>query len=173
MNARGPSRQYAGRQTIRDEAEGGTITCPGCVTAKPISDFYRRSDRQEYYRTPCKACLAAGAKRRKEAAKASDLEGWRQGRQHAARKTKYGISPEVYAAMLNEQGGVCAICRQPEMSIHHKTGTRASLFVDHNHTTNAVRGLVCSGCNSVLGYSKDSIVVLESAAAYLRKHGRV
>ena len=57
---------------------------------------------------------------------------------------KYGMSAEDYLQLLSEQGGVCAICKQAPKSI--------SLAVDHDHTTGAVRGLLCAPCNRHVGY---------------------
>jgi hypothetical protein len=52
---------------------------------------------------------------------------------------KYGITEEAYEEMLLEQGGVCAIC--------NGTNTNGKvLSVDHDHDTDAVRGLLCSRC---------------------------
>jgi hypothetical protein len=59
--------------------------------------------------------------------------------------------------MFQRQNGKCAICCQ----------TERKLVVDHNHTTNKVRGLLCNACNSVIGHCHENIAVLVSAAAYL------
>src|SRR5262245_26645039 len=56
-------------------------------------------------------------------------------------------------------GKVCAIC-----------GSLERLAVDHDHTTGAVRGALCSNCNVALGLFSDSVQRLESAIAYLRSH---
>lgn len=49
----------------------------------------------------------------------------------------YGISGEEYDALLDWQGGRCYICGQMPHS--------QRLAVDHDHTTGAVRGLLCAG----------------------------
>lgn len=72
---------------------------------------------------------------------------------------KYGITEIDYERLLVEQGGACAICRNPS------TGRRLS--VDHDHDTGRVRGLLCFTCNIGLGSFKDSILRLESAIEYL------
>lgn len=82
------------------------------------------------------------------------------------RVQNYGISAEEYEALLASQGGLCAICRQPEV---HKTrgGGVKNLSVDHDHETGAVRGLLCVRCNAGLGNFKDRIDILNQAIAYL------
>lgn len=64
-------------------------------------------------------------------------------------KTKFGITPEEYDAMLHKQRGKCAICRQPEKVVGK------SLAVDHDHKTGKVRGLLCGSCNQLLGIFED------------------
>ena len=80
----------------------------------------------------------------------------------------YGIDAAVYARMLAEQKGVCAICEQPETKI--EKGHVRQLSVDHNHKTGAVRGLLCSNCNVAIGLFCDDVAVLQRAIGYLRKH---
>jgi hypothetical protein len=75
-------------------------------------------------------------------------------------KNRYGLSVADYEAMLAAQGGVCAICGQPD-----STGRRLS--VDHDHNTGAVRGLLCSHCNRGIGHFKDSTTLLARAIEYL------
>ena len=77
-------------------------------------------------------------------------------------KIKYGLTREMYDNMYMTQLGLCAICHEP-------FGIRKPV-VDHCHVTNKVRGLVHSLCNSMIGYSKERIDILELGAEYLRKH---
>lgn len=65
--------------------------------------------------------------------------------------------------MLAKQGGVCAICKNPEKSCAR--GYR--LAVDHDHATKQVRGLLCVNCNQGLGHFRDSIPRLQAAIGYL------
>lgn len=62
-------------------------------------------------------------------------------------KYKYNITIEEYDHMLVYQNGVCAICKQVDV-----TGRR--LAVDHDHETGKIRGLLCSSCNTKLGWMK-------------------
>lgn len=60
-------------------------------------------------------------------------------------KRRYGITAEQYDALLEAQGGVCAICGEPPKG--------KALHVDHDHATGGVRGLLCGGyrsCNTTL-----------------------
>jgi hypothetical protein len=60
------------------------------------------------------------------------------------RKSKYGITPEQYDAMVLSQEGRCGICECPLT----ETGTH----LDHSHVTGKVRGILCNRCNVGLGY---------------------
>ncbi len=86
-------------------------------------------------------------------------------------RRKYGIGFPAYQQMLLDQKGVCAICEKPETKIEN--GTIRLLSVDHNHTTGAVRGLLCANCNLAIGYTCDDVTVLQKAIGYLRKHAGV
>lgn len=46
-------------------------------------------------------------------------------------------------------------------------GTKSGLLVDHNHTTNIVRGLLCNNCNTALGKFKDNMEILTNAISYI------
>jgi hypothetical protein len=74
-------------------------------------------------------------------------------------KRHFNLTLEEYAALLNAQGGTCAICR----SLPGDT----SLCVDHCHTTGRVRGLLCRLCNTALGQFQDSMEHLARAMLYL------
>jgi hypothetical protein len=75
-------------------------------------------------------------------------------------KYKYGMTLTEYDAMFAEQGGVCAICKRPQID-----GRR--LAIDHDHRTGAVRGLLCNPCNQMLGAVGDNSLSLVNAIGYL------
>ena len=80
--------------------------------------------------------------------------------QHCARMkrlARYGLTPEAYRELHNQQGGVCAICQQAK-----------PLHIDHSHDTGNVRGLLCSHCNTALGFMADSTARLHRAIDYLQ-----
>jgi len=82
-------------------------------------------------------------------------------------KRSYGITLEEYNALLESQGGVCAICKCKETIIDRRTGEVRKLAVDHCHETKKVRGLLCRRCNMVLGGVADSIDLLKRIINYL------
>ena len=75
--------------------------------------------------------------------------------------TKYekrGISRSDIEAKVLSQEGKCAICKEIK-----------NLCVDHCHVTGKFRGMLCSPCNSALGFLKDSFFNLIRAADYIRR----
>lgn len=63
---------------------------------------------------------------------------------------------------LYENGGfVCEICST--LTDRHR------VYVDHDHKTGLVRGLLCSLCNAMLGFARENTATLRMAIAYLEK----
>lgn len=81
-------------------------------------------------------------------------------------RTKYGISSADYDALLENQGGRCAICGTDEP----EGRSRTYFHVDHDHDTGAVRGLLCSRCNTALGLMREDTDAIMGMAAYLLSH---
>lgn len=73
----------------------------------------------------------------------------------------YGIEPEMYYKMLEQQGNGCAIC--------FAKSERRAMNIDHDHTTGKVRGLLCDKCNLTLGFMEREEWV-EKAKQYLAKY---
>ncbi len=79
-------------------------------------------------------------------------------------RKQYGLTLRDVDRMYDEQGGRCGICgtRQPR--------GRGGFHVDHCHSTNKVRGLLCAPCNMMLGLAEDSKEKLMKAMHYLETH---
>lgn len=133
------------------------VCSPNCsvkLTAKRI----RQANGTDSER-PCVYCEAVFV------AKHRDTEVCSKECQHALRPFRArGLHPADYRTMLDAQGHACAICRAP------LGRTRRERHIDHCHSTGAVRGVLCPGCNLMLGHSKDAPSVLRAAAEYLEQH---
>lgn len=71
---------------------------------------------------------------------------------------KYEITPAEYRALYRAQGGRCFVCRRA-------SGKSKRLGVDHNHLTEEVRALLCTGslnantCNRLIAlYKRDALL---------------
>jgi len=76
-------------------------------------------------------------------------------------RKQYGISTQQFEELLEFQGGGCAICAKPIENI------RRRMNIDHDHETNKVRGILCTGCNTGVGHLGDNIEGLKRALYYL------
>jgi hypothetical protein len=74
------------------------------------------------------------------------------------RVQKYGLTVDQFNDMLTEQNNCCMICTTDISNDNH---------VDHCHTTQEVRGLLCRSCNTGLGLFKDDKTLLSNAIKYL------
>ncbi|WP_176491635.1 endonuclease VII domain-containing protein [Curtobacterium sp. 'Ferrero'] len=86
-------------------------------------------------------------------------------RSHGKRAAKYGLSRADFERMAEEQSGRCRICgEQPGVK---------GLVVDHDHSTGAVRALLCGPCNSAIGLLREDPAVFASAVSYLKHYKEV
>lgn len=83
---------------------------------------------------------------------------------------KKGVDAHRYQEMLREQGGVCAICGQPERAPDKASGKTKDLAIDHCHKTGVIRALLCSSCNRALGLFNDDPELLAKARSYVLHH---
>jgi hypothetical protein len=156
-------RTLEGRASIvqsnrrRSKEDSVTKWCPACQLRLPLSEFNWNNKAAGKLRGYCRPC--------DNLKKRDDAERYRERLNKRAREKyiqKYGMTIEDYDAMLETQGGVCAICAGPNQ--------RDRRFdVDHDHKTGRVRGLLCSRCNVGIGLFKDNQGMLSSAIVYLSK----
>jgi hypothetical protein len=127
--------------------------CRICKATKPLTEFHSDCSKPDGLSNRCKVCNIAHAKK-------YDALIPRSKKLEYERIHHYGITSDQYDGMITDQDGKCAVCGGPP-KIHNK------LFVDHCHETDLVRGLLCSDCNSGLGYFKDDAAKLAAAIHYL------
>lgn len=78
-------------------------------------------------------------------------------------KKKYNITYDTVQELKDEQDNVCKICLKPE-----GVSRLDKFVVDHCHTTNKVRGILCGKCNTALGHLEDDVARLARAIEYLQ-----
>ena len=78
---------------------------------------------------------------------------------------KYHITKIDLESLWDFQGGICPICKKDIFKDGLGMDTPC---IDHDHSTGAVRGIIHSRCNLMLGYAGDDIMILEGAIQYLR-----
>ena len=141
--------------------------CSRCHKEKPIIDFYKCSLKKSNW---CKKCyIEAGKiwvnrdrKSNREKYRARNRAWFRKHRYQAKMyrlKQTYGVPHDLWEELFTKQNKKCAIC-----------GLEKTLSLDHDHTTEKVRGLLCNNCNLGIGLMKDKISIVRSALKYLEGH---
>lgn len=129
--------------------------CKRCQLEQPETEFYM-AKKTGIRRAECRTCVKAYVKRWQQENKGKHSEYVRR----VKLRSKYGLTEESFAAMVNRQDGVCAICS-------NAPAAGDILVVDHSHETDAVRGLLCRMCNLALGHLQDDPALIRRAAAYI------
>lgn len=122
--------------------------CHWCHQFKPLDEFYKNTRYTHGLQPYCKSCFSAYFKKRNTKEK-NRIDFLR----------KYGLTPELYDKMYENQGGKCAICGNSELI----------LAVDHDHKIDKVRKLLCNNCNAGLGSFKEDVNILLKAIGYINE----
>ena len=175
-----PLGSSPGRQAPRfeptEDLENSKV-CTICKLRFPREAFHKSSRSKDGLQTRCRNCYRDWwnqryqgnpefrEKRSGHFAKFYELNypSRRQRHNDDRRYGMYGITRKQYDVMAAEQGGLCAICKQPPSG----NGPQAILAVDHDHETRLIRGLLCGPCNMALGLFRDNPEVLAAAIRYL------
>ncbi len=90
----------------------------------------------------------------------------------------YGMTMVQLEQLLVLQQERCAICNRHWKNCAASKHSRYEivflqhLYVDHDHATGKVRGLLCNNCNSAIALLNENPDWIESANQYVRKHKR-
>jgi Recombination endonuclease VII len=122
--------------------------CPDCQAFRPIDSFCKNKASRDGLAAYCKPCHNKRGRENK-------IKNWGSTREYHLRG-RYGIGQVEVDAMLEAQGGLCAVCRKADPE-----------HVDHDHQTGKVRGMLCFNCNQALGNVRDSVPVLRALITYL------
>lgn len=152
--------------------------CGNCKQTKALTDFYRNARTGDGRTVWCKACQKVYAAAwnvshvEQQRASRARYKALNPERYHESTTLRaHNMTKERYAALMEQQGGVCAICRQT-----CRLGFR--LAVDHDHACcpgpkscgHCIRGLLCRTCNQGLGQFGDTIEGVRNALRYLEAH---
>jgi hypothetical protein len=132
-------------------------TCKRCREVKPDDAFHMRGPGMGRMAI-CGDCRARRRRDRGERRRAGETSEQRRVR---LLWEEYRLRPADYEALLEVQGGVCAMCGKAP-----RAGAR--LVVDHCHTEGFVRALLCTGCNVAVGVYENHH---RAASAYLATYG--
>lgn len=126
------------------------LHCNKCGEDKPSTEFYK------YKRTRCKGCTNRVNRINNKIYRTSGRK------RDVVLFGRYKLRVEQLKEIYVSQGCKCKICGIPK-----KLRGKGELYVDHDHKTKQVRGLLCSSCNVLLGFAKESPIILQKAVDYL------
>lgn len=138
---------------IRRKRNDGYKTCTLCNLEKKLSEFRVVKENSDGRDAQCLRCYTS-------------IGSYSSNRDYYLIRN-YGITYKEYLKIYKDQDSKCAICKI-EFSLG--TGKRDVLYVDHDHATGRVRGLLCASCNYMLGNSKDNPDILQAGIEYLSKY---
>lgn len=151
-------------------------TCQDC--SQKLTDENWSPSMQKYKRYTCKTCWNIRqqnydkiTQEEKNRRRKIAISKWSEDRRKEETDKAYfrkilvehGLTEDSYNLMLENQNNSCAICKCKV------AGGKGRWHVDHCHTNNHVRGLLCKSCNLFLGLAKDDVDILTEAISYLRK----
>lgn len=146
--------------------------CTKCLKLKPLEEFYRDKSHKDGRRSSCKKCFSVESKIYNSKPEVKESTRNRQKKYHAQPdvkilkenyrlRVKYGLTIEGKEQMLESQGNRCEICRD-RLPVKEA-------YVDHDHETDKVRGILCNHCNRGLGGFKDNLETIGSAVKYIER----
>lgn len=103
--------------------------------------------------------LVKNKDKRREIERAWEVANYEHRRDYYLRR-QHGITLAEFEQRRVTQRNRCAICC--------RSFTALRAYLDHDHVTGRVRGLLCLNCNTALGQFADSTARLLRAARYLR-----
>lgn len=93
---------------------------------------------------------------------------WRKNHPEYTRKIhlrhNHDLSCENWLKIWESQDGKCAICGK-------KFKKSSNAYVDHNHKTGEIRGLLCMKCNFAIGLLNDDLELMKKVIEYLQERG--
>ena len=125
-----------------------TKRCSECGQIKPVTEFYRRRQRNgelSGYQHTCKACAATIRRR--------------YFKPHSKIRYQLKLTQEQVDAIIAPQK--CECCG---------AGPEARLCIDHDHDTKKPRSLLCHKCNTALGLLNDNAARIVDLAHYITRH---
>jgi Recombination endonuclease VII len=135
--------------------------CPACNVVKPFKEFHKDHKNKTGLTSWCNVCRGI---KTKEWIK-NNPEKAKSSRRNTNLKRLYRITLKDYEKMLQDQQGTCAICKTTDPG-----GAGKKFVVDHCHSTDKVRALLCGKCNCAIGLLNEDPLLFDAAKQYLQNY---
>lgn len=151
-------KEYSAFSVNRKTKSGRCSSCKKCDSLRHKQnyekdpDYFKRRSANFRKQNP-ESCRRGAARWREKNPESPEVVRARQ------LKQRYNLTLEAFTLLETQQNGVCAICaNRPN-----------KLYVDHDHKTGKIRGLLCRNCNTGLGCFSDASGLLIKASKYLQQ----
>lgn len=148
------------------------LKCTKCKELLPLTEFRVRKESSTGHQYWCKKCEYTSNRLRymkqhpKPVITPEILEIKQKIKQEKDKRRmllyRYNITLEEYNIMYEKQNKKCLIC-----NTEFPLGTLKGLCVDHAHTTNKVRALLCTSCNTLLGKIENNPTIIKNIETYI------
>lgn len=173
-------RDHPNRAFTNENGEQVKI-CKVCGEEKLLTEFSKNGSSLDGRMITCKKCRSEKRKGEYLEDPSSHCERQRISRKNNPEahrgydmKKRFGLTPEMFKKMFEEQGSVCAACGSTD------PGTPSGAWhVDHDHKCcdnisgktcgKCVRAILCRWCNMALGNAKEDTNRLRKLADYVEK----
>jgi hypothetical protein len=120
--------------------------CCVCNKTLPFSNFHKRTLKTGNisYQAKCKECSTTIRRQ--------------YYKPHEFMRRKFKLTEDQYNNLMKNEN--CQICN---VELTKKC-------IDHCHSSNKVRGVLCNNCNTALGLVGDNVSILSEMIKYLQKH---
>ena len=137
------------KHKIKDQLK----VCLKCEIEQPITEFHKNKQGRDGRQPRCRTCLH---KQQREYRKSNGYG--------SQIKYKYGITLDEYKLLLQKQENKCVTCGTVFDVL---PGRLYKPVIDHCHTTNKVRGILCHPCNVAIGLLKENLGTIQNIYKYL------
>lgn len=158
---------YAEKQAVRTKAWRER----NAERSKEMAKAYRnRPEVKERTAAWRAAKLAANPDHFREMSRRNALAAYHRQPDHRKRAhllKRYGLTLAAFDEMLRAQDGGCAVCGLTDPPNPRPNAT--PWCVDHCHTTNRVRSILCNRCNTVVGMLNEQADLAARVEMYIRE----
>lgn len=142
------------------------LKCSRCSVLTASSDFCRNNKNKRGYSYVCNKCHAEYQRtvwyvKNRECQKQASRK-WKKNNRVRILSVQYKIPQNEIQQAINKANGICEICRN-----------EAKLQLDHCHSTNKLRGMICKNCNLTLGRLGDNMNSITKFVEYLKRNETV
>ena len=143
-----------------------TRMCTICKEIFPLTEnfFHKKRNMKNGFASQCKSCTSEYSKKQYEKTGKKWYKKIGKTTQRENRiKRQYGIAINEFNKILKKQNNKCASCGKLFLSEY-------DTYIDHDHKTEKVRGLLCNNCNTGIGFLGDDIKGVKAALNYLEAY---